>query len=314
VTGRRTVPAEDLRRLLARRHAVFARAVREALRSPTPRRVHRSRVAARSLRALLSVLKPCLADRPNARLRRDLREVARAFGKRREADVRREWLGRLAESSGALAPGACRELVTQLEQERAAATERLEAQLHSRAFGDRLARIASTLHGHRLVAVEAVPDGLLRKRVSRRWKALQRGLARPEPDPAALHALRIAAKKARYASEALAPVLGLELGPAIKDLKKLQDALGEHRDATEALEWLGRLGEPLGPVLTARLRVPIERARSRKLKQVERLARRYEVPGLAPRPRVSRSRSRALRSPSGAARARPAAGRRGASR
>jgi CHAD domain-containing protein len=314
VTDRGTIPAEALHRLLVRRHAVFARAVGEAARSPTPRRVHRSRVAARNLRALLSVLKPCLAPARQARLRRDLRDAAAAFGERREADVRREWMGRLAVSSGALAPGACRELLLQLEREREAATGRLQRRLGSEAFRGRLARIAATLGDPRLVSVDEVPERLLRKRLRRRWKALRRPLAGLERDPAALHALRIAAKKARYASEALAPLLGLDLDHAIKDLRKLQDALGEHRDATEALGWLEQLGEPLGPVLKSRLEAPIERARLRDLKQLERLARRYEVPDLSSRPRVRRARRPARRSPSGVARATPAAGRRAASR
>ena len=297
MTTDRPLPAEDLRRLLAGRHEIFARAVHEALHSPTPRRVHRSRVAARHLRALLAVLEPCLDAGLQARLRRDLREAAAAFGERREADVRREWLGRLAESSGALAPGAGRELVRQLERERQLATERLQSRLHSGAFRKRLSRIESMLHDRRLFTLQEVPGHLLRKRVRRRWKALRRGLAGLEPDPAALHALRIAAKKARYASEALAPMLGLELGDAIKDLKKLQLVLGEHRDATEALGWLGRLGEPLGPVLKSRLEAPIDRARSRDLRQLERLARRYAVPDFTPRPRVRRSRRPVRRSP-----------------
>lgn len=309
-----TVPADAIRDLLAQRHAVFARAMRETLRSPTPRRVHRSRVAARQLRALLSVLRPCLAPGRQSRLRRDLRAMAAALGERREADVRREWLGGLARSSGALAPGACRELALQLDREREAATARLQEHLGSAACLERLARIAATLRDGRLVAQTEVPDELLRRRLRRRWLALGRGLAADEPDPAALHALRIAAKKARYASETLSPLLGLELGPSIKDLKKLQGVLGEHRDATEALDWLTRLGEPLGPVLAARLEGPIERVRLGNLKKLERLARRYAVPDLAPRAPVSRGPRRGRRSPSGAARARRAGGRRGASR
>jgi len=314
VTRRPPLPADEIRRLLVKRHAVFARAVRDAGRSPTPRRVHRSRVAARSLRAMLAVLKPWLAPRLRSRACRDLRSVASRFGDRREADVRREWLGGLAGSSGVLAPGAYRALVSRLGDEQERAGERLRRHLRSEACRARLERIEAALCAPGLVVAEEIPQGRLRKRVRRRWKALRRGLARHDTDPAALHALRIAAKKARYASETLSPLLGVDLAAPLQDLKKLQDVLGEHRDATEALGWLDRLGEPLGPVLKARLSVPVERVRQRRLRQLVRLADRIAVPDLLPRARVSGRRSRGRRPPAGGGSARPAAGRRGASR
>jgi CHAD domain-containing protein len=314
VTAQPPVAAEAVRRLLTERHAAFARLVREATRSPTARRVHRSRVAARSLRALLAVLKPWLSPALRARARRDLRNMASEFGERREADVRRVWLGRLAASSGVLAPGAYRELVSRLERERQRSDVRLRKHLHSESCRSRLERIDATLRDPGLVAAEEIPGQLLRRRVRRRWKSLGRRLARHGTDPEALHALRIAAKKARYASETLSPLLGVDLTAPLQDLKALQDALGEHRDATEALEWLDRLGEPLGPILKARLVAPAERVRTKRLKQLGRLAGRFAVPDLAAPPAVSRGRRRGRLSPAGGAAARPAAGRRAASR
>ena len=281
-------------------------------RSPTAAHVHRSRVTARNLRALLAVLKPCLAPRLQVRARRDLRSMASELGERREADVRRDWLGRLASSSSRLAPGACRELVLRLERDQRQAGARLQEHLASGTCSARLERIAATLNDRRLVPEQVCPDALLRKRLRRRWKRLHTRLASHDQDAAALHALRIAAKNARYASEDLSPLLGLELKPALKDLRKLQDALGEHRDATESLDWLDGLGEPLGPVLKARLVAPVERVRAKRLKQIARLGERFEVPDLAARAPLSRER--AARSPAGGGCARPAAGRRGASR
>jgi CHAD domain-containing protein len=312
VTASPPIEAHAIRLLIRRRHAAFARTMRDTARSPTARRVHRARVEARGLRSLLTVLKPCLAPALQARARRDLRSMASELGERREADVRREWLGRLAASSAGLAPGACRELVLRLERDQQQADARLQEHLASATFHARLERISATLTERRLVAEQECPDALLRKRLRRRWKVLRRRLARHDRDPAALHALRIAAKNARYASEGLAPLLGLELKQALKDLRKLQEALGEHRDATEALDWLDGLGEPLGPVLKTRLAAPIERVRAKRLKQLARLGERFELPDLTGRAPVSRTR--VGRSPAGGGRARPAAGRRGASR
>ncbi len=263
----------------------------KAMQSPTVERVHRSRVAARSLRALLAVLKPCLAPKLRARARRDLRSMASELGERREADVRRKWLGDLAESSGALAPGAYRELILRLERDRERASARLQEHLRSEACRARLERIAAALGDRRLVIEQECPDELLRRRLRRRWKVLHRRLASHDHDSAALHALRIAAKNARYASEGLSPLLGIDLRSSLKELRKLQDMLGEHRDATQALEWLDHLGEPLGPVLKSRLAMPIERVRAKRLKQLARFGERFEVPDLAARAQVSRSRA-----------------------
>lgn len=314
MTGQPPIPTDDVRRLLKQRHVVFARAVREAAGSPTARRVHRSRVAARNLRALLTVLKPWLAPTLRVRARRDLRNMAAEFAESREADVRRQWLGALAASSGTLAPGAYRELVLRLERERDQATTRLRNHLRSEACRSRLQRIDATLQDPGLFVQDQIPDALLRRRVRRRWKVLQRGLARRGTDAAALHALRIAAKKARYASEVLSPLLDLDLAVPMRGLKSLQDALGEHRDATEALDWLDRLGEPLGPVLETGLASSVERVRAKRMKQVRRLAGRFDVPDLAPRAAVSRRPRRGHRSRAGGAPAIRSGGRRGVSR
>ena len=308
------VPADAIRQLIRQRHAAFAEALLATVQSPTDEGVHRTRVAARSLRALLGVLKPCLAPRLQARARRDLRSMASELGERREADVRREWLARLASSSGALAPGAYRELVLQLERDRERASSRLVEHMGSEACRERLERIEATLKDRRLVKGEDCPGALLRRRVRRRWKALQRRLGDVGQDPRELHKLRIAAKNARYASETLSPLLGLEVRSPLRELKKLQDALGEHRDATEALGWLDRLGEPLGPVLEARLAAPIEHVRTKRLKQLARFGERFEMPDLRPGAALKRSRTPGRRSPAGDGSARPATGRRAASR
>jgi CHAD domain-containing protein len=80
------------------------------------------------------------------------------------------------------------------------------------------------------VLVELVrgPWGKLRKEV--------RSLPDEAPDEA-LHEVRIRAKRARYAAEAVAPFVG----PASKHAHRiadLQDVLGEHQDAVVAEAWL----------------------------------------------------------------------------
>lgn len=312
MTARQAIAADEVRRLIGGRYAVLAGALQATARSATAARVHRARVTARGLRALLGTLGPCLGGKARARAMRDLRNVAAELGERREADVRRKWLPQLAESSGALAPGAHARLVSELEADCRRAGERLRHHLASEAYRERLARLEDTLLAPGLVKGSEVPAAVLRQRLRRRWRKVRRRLRHVPRDPDSLHRLRITVKKARYAGDALAPLLGIDMLPATGQLKRLQDALGEYRDATESLEWLAGLGEPLGPVLTARLSAPIRRVRTRRLKQVERMAAQFELPSLAPSRAVRAGRGSGSRAGGGSAR-RPA-GRRAASR
>lgn len=312
MTAARDIPAAEIRRLIARRHAALKEALQATVRSATVARVHRARVLARGLRALLATLGPCLGKGARARARRDLRNLAAELGERREADVRQAWLTQLAASSGALAPGAHRRLVEALESERRRSGERLRRHLASTAFRERLARLEATLLSPRLVKGREVPAALLRQRLRRRWEKVRKGLRSHGDDPVALHRLRIDVKKARYASDALAPLLGIEKPAAQGQLKRLQDALGDYRDATEALEWLSGLGEPSGPVLATRMARPIARVRRLRLEQLGRLAAEFEVPALAAWREVRAGPGR--RSPAGDGPARRSGGRRAASR
>lgn len=273
--------ADDLRRLIESRHASFRAQFAAVERSPGKDAVHRTRVAARSLRSLLATLKPLLRPSLLARARRDLRNMAAEFADVREADVRRAWLADLARESGALSRGACGALVAELEREQDAGRKRLRKHLRSQACRERSLRLAATLGDRRLVTGARRTGDLLAKRLHTRWKRLRRALETRSGDPDALHELRLAAKHARYASEALMPLLGIEDRRALRTLKRLQDCLGEHRDATEALAWLANLGEPIGPVLLARLADPIAGVQSRRLQELDRLAAGFTMPTLA---------------------------------
>ena len=60
----------------------------------------------------------------------------------------------------------------------------------------------------------------------------------PTPPDEALHAVRIRAKRARYAAEAVAPVIGEDATAFARAAAKLQTVLGEHQDSVTAQEWL----------------------------------------------------------------------------
>ena len=58
----------------------------------------------------------------------------------------------------------------------------------------------------------------------------------------ALHQARKAAKRARYASEAMAPTLGMKASRFAKQMKKVQSVLGDHQDTVIARQVERELG------------------------------------------------------------------------
>jgi CHAD domain-containing protein len=74
----------------------------------------------------------------------------------------------------------------------------------------------------------------------RPWKQLRKAVRALDDDPpdAELHAVRIRAKRARYAAEAVAPVVGKGAKRFASAVADLQDVLGEHQDAVVAGQWL----------------------------------------------------------------------------
>jgi CHAD domain-containing protein len=92
------------------------------------------------------------------------------------------------------------------------------------------------------------------KLVRKRWKRLDRaidGLGR-HPQPSDLHAVRILAKRLRYATEAVEPAAHKQAKKFAKDTAKIQDALGELNDAAVTGAWLKAVAEQVdGPAAFA---------------------------------------------------------------
>jgi CHAD domain-containing protein len=63
-----------------------------------------------------------------------------------------------------------------------------------------------------------------------------------EPTNVALHAARRAAKRSRYAAEAVTPVFGKQAKRYAKQMKKVQSTLGDHQDAVIARNTLREIG------------------------------------------------------------------------
>jgi CHAD domain-containing protein len=76
--------------------------------------------------------------------------------------------------------------------------------------------------------------------VRKPWRKLRRAVKELDDDPPdeALHAVRIRAKRCRYAAEAVAPAVGKKARRFAAAVERVQEVLGDHQDAVVAGQWL----------------------------------------------------------------------------
>jgi|AMZC01.1.fsa_nt_AMZC01007220.1_2 CHAD domain-containing protein len=207
--------------------------------------VHDMRVATRRMRSAFRLFAPFFDEKTVRPLVRGLRRTARALGAVRDLDVFREKAGRfLAEHPDlSLDP-----LFSTWQADYDAARQALLAELDSKRFArfvERFQTFVST-PGMGTLSVSS-GDGALTNRVRyvvprliyehyERVRAYETMLDGASLDT--LHALRIEFKRLRYAVEFFAEVLGPEASLVIKEIKIMQDHLGDLNDTRVALQTL----------------------------------------------------------------------------
>jgi len=207
--------------------------------------VHRARVGTRRLRSNLRTFSRLLdADRLGD-LRHELRWFAAELGQVRDADVLLERLWHDAERLPEVTDRGDSALVLQrLQAERnRLLASLLDAMCTSRYVEllDRLVDLA--LHPPLTKAAGRKAIHVFPPLVRKRWNRLRRGVAALSDDPTEsdLHAIRILAKRVRYAADIAAPVVGPEAHDLAKALAHLQDVLGDLHDTAVAEAWLRRV-------------------------------------------------------------------------
>ncbi len=234
-----------------------------------PESVHQARVATRRLRSDLRTFRAVVDQHWSEPLRDELKWLGERFGEVRDADVLLERLeDRLDALPHADAEGA-RQLLDTLRGQRATARDNLLAALRSERYLALLDRLVEASHGVPASPDVDDPDDIELEQFARRpWKKLRRAVDDLDDDPPDedLHRVRIRAKQARYAAEAVAPAIGRDAKRFAKRIADVQDVLGEHQDAVVAEEWLrAQLGPGAdGPMLfVAGELAAIERAASK---------------------------------------------------
>jgi CHAD domain-containing protein len=229
----------------------------QALDSSHATAIHETRVAIRRLRSALRVFAELLEPLPTTALDVELQWYASVLGQVRDCQVLRTRLDALVtEVSGELPPGSVDPVKEQIETElrREYAERWLRLEIERR--GERYRTLMSELDDW----VEELPSLTTPDRDRRATRRLVRQAEREVPrklrratkhdDPELLHAARKAAKRARYAEEAAAPVLGRRTSArAARRYRKLQELLGEHQDSLLSAEFLRRLASQSDAVL-----------------------------------------------------------------
>ncbi|HVF15052.1 MAG TPA: CYTH and CHAD domain-containing protein, partial [Acidimicrobiales bacterium] len=211
--------------------------------------VHQARVGARRLRSDLQTFESLLDPGWLGALVGELRWLGSALGAVRDADVLLDRLRRQAASLPQADAAGAATLVRRLVQQREVARADLLQAMAGPRYLELLDRLVAAAQAPALLpeadgkAAEVLPALVLRP-----WKKLARAVKElddPPPDEQ-LHAVRIRAKRCRYAVEAVASVVGKEAKRMGSAVAGLQGVLGDHQDAVVAEGWLREAARSAG--------------------------------------------------------------------
>ena len=222
------------------------------LASGDPEAVHQSRVAIRRLRAAFSLFGEHLADEQTASLRAGFKEAAAALAPARDRHV---LLARLRPGLPPKSP-----LLAHLVKATASATAAAQQALAAEPFQRLLISFALWLEQGAWRSNASAPLAPAASAILARRQRKLRRLARAL-DPASdeqLHALRIEAKKLRYALAFLGSLFPTkrqrqQIGAQEKLLSRLQDDLGDLHDIAVSASSLANLFAGLSPARAAAL-------------------------------------------------------------
>jgi CHAD domain-containing protein len=213
------------------------------VRRDEPDSVHQMRVATRRLRSTLRSFRRIIRRGDTQQLAAELKWLGDLLGGERDAEV---LAGRLQASlrrmpaEQVVGPVQAR-VQGHFAPARAAAHRAVLAALDSRRYFSLLDGLDQLTAGPPLTrraakpADDVLPAAVWRgyRQTARRMRRARRAAAGPARDEA-LHQARKAAKRARYAGEAVAPAIGTKARRFTRQMKKLQSVLGEHQDTVIA--------------------------------------------------------------------------------
>ena len=221
-----------------------------AVEGVDPEGVHQARVAVRRFRSYLQSFRPVLDEEWSEALRTDLKLLAGMFGEVRDADVLIDRLTRMGDQLPVEDGSMVDKIVLQRLGDRHVARARLLHFLEQPEYLALLDRMVDGAVNPRLLENASEPAfDALRPMVAKRWRKLRKAVDALDNPPAdeQLHAVRLQAKRVRYAAEAVEPGAGKAASSFASAAADLQDVLGAHQDAVVGQRWLRdefRSGDP----------------------------------------------------------------------
>jgi CHAD domain-containing protein len=193
--------------------------------------VHQARVASRRLREAVPVLSEGLHGAKAGKATRKIRRLTRALGAVRELDVTLHLIDELGAK-----PGVPRPALAEVRAHVIEAREKRRAVMHDRLEGVDIDKLAKRLASVRDALAKPSPDHnwrtVLASRIASRGRRLVDAIAEAGQiyGPEALHRVRIATKKLRYAMELADESGAAPAARIVRTLRKAQDTLGRLHD------------------------------------------------------------------------------------
>jgi CHAD domain-containing protein len=239
----RSTPAGLVVLAYLRAHAAKLKSLDPMARRDEPDAVHQMRVATRRLRSTLRSFGYVFHREDTQRLAAELKWLGSVLGDARDGEVLaahlQEGLSRTA-TEQVIGPIQAR-VQGHFASVRATARTELLAALDSARYFTLLDDLDRLLDDPPFTAQAAMPPAeVLPKAARRAFRQARRRMRRATHTPAgrhrnaALHQARKSARRARYASEAMAPATGAKARRFARQMKKVQSVLGEHQDAVIA--------------------------------------------------------------------------------
>jgi CHAD domain-containing protein len=222
------------------------------VRQGEPDAVHDMRIATRRLRSALATYRPLLASGTVVHLRDELKWLGSVLGTSRDIQVIEDRLALLLGSeppelvAGPIASRIAAQLGGDSTAARASGLEVLESERYYRLLDDLDGLLASpplsdlASRSAQKVIPRLIAGESRRLRRAARAAALLDDPGRRDP---ALHEVRKAAKRVRYAAEVALEVQHEPAMQLVDAAQQLQTILGDHQDSVVAREMLLRLGE-----------------------------------------------------------------------
>jgi CHAD domain-containing protein len=205
-----------------------------------PEDVHKARVATRRLRSNLRTFSEWLDPEWATALREDLGWLADALGDVRDAEVMVDRLRERVQEMDEVDRRPAATLIERLSSVREQARDDLLEAMGGERYVELLDRLVEAAREPRLVGDTEASGRTLGSVMDRPWRRLERAVARlgDPPSDGQLHRVRIRAKRARYAAEAIQRVFGDRAAAFARAATELQDVLGRHQDAVVLQGWL----------------------------------------------------------------------------